>query len=67
MPKAAGVVAEKGSEYILAHARPRELNGRIGGVGRGNPSSFRGDRDRELGGCVKRGGWRVKSGKASSG
>ena len=26
MPAAAGVVDEKGSEYILAHTGPRELN-----------------------------------------
>jgi len=27
MPAAAGVVDEKGSEYILAHTGPRELDG----------------------------------------
>jgi len=27
MPAAAGVVVEKGSEYILAHTRARELDG----------------------------------------
>jgi len=26
MPAAAGVVDEKGSEYMLAHTRPRELD-----------------------------------------
>ena len=36
MPAAAGVVDEKGSEYILAHTGPRELDGHpLGGVGRG--------------------------------
>ena len=37
MPAAAGVVDEKGSEYILAHTGPRELDGHPlwGGVGRG--------------------------------
>jgi len=28
MPAAAGVVDEKGSEYMLAHTGPRELDGR---------------------------------------
>jgi len=31
-PVAAGVVDEKGSEYILAHTGPRELDGHPGGV-----------------------------------
>ena len=36
MPAAAGVVDEKGSEYILAHTGPRELDGHPwGGVGLG--------------------------------
>jgi len=36
MPAAAGVVGEKGSEYILAHTGPRELDGRpLGGCGSG--------------------------------
>jgi len=32
MPAAAGVVDEKGSEYILAHTGPRELDGHPLGV-----------------------------------
>jgi len=32
MPAAAGVVDEKGSEYILAHSGPRELAGHPLGV-----------------------------------
>ena len=33
-PAAAGVVGEKGSEYILAHTGPRELDGHpLGGFG----------------------------------
>ena len=36
MPAAAGVVDEKGSEYILAHTGPRELDGHpLGGRGSG--------------------------------
>ena len=36
MPAAAGVVDEKGSEYILAHTGPRELDGHpLGGCGLG--------------------------------
>jgi len=36
LPAAAGVVDEKGSEYILAHTRPRELDGHpLGGCGSG--------------------------------
>jgi len=36
MPAAAGVVAEKGSEYILAHTGPMELDGHpLGGCGSG--------------------------------
>ena len=36
MPSAAGVVDEKGSEYILAHTGPRELDGHpLGGCGSG--------------------------------
>ena len=36
MPAAAGVVDEKGSEYILAHTGPRELHGHhLGGGGSG--------------------------------
>jgi len=36
MPAAAGVVDEKGSEYILAHTVPRELDGHpLGGCGSG--------------------------------
>jgi len=36
MPAAAGVVVEKGSEYILAHIGPRELDGHpLGGYGLG--------------------------------
>jgi len=36
MPAAAGVVDEKGSEYILAHTGPRELDGNpLGGCGSG--------------------------------
>jgi len=36
MPAAAGVVDEKGSEYILAHTGPRELDGYPpGGCGSG--------------------------------
>ena len=36
MPAAAGVVDEKGSEYILAHTGPRELDGHpLGGGGSG--------------------------------
>ena len=36
MPAAAGVVDEKGSEYILAHTGPRELDGHpLGGCGSG--------------------------------
>jgi len=36
MPAAAGVVDEKGSEYILAHIGPRELDGHpLGGCGSG--------------------------------
>ena len=35
-PAAAGVVNEKGSEYILAHTGPRELDGHpLGGCGSG--------------------------------
>jgi len=49
MPTPAGVVVEKGFEYILAHTRPGELDGRPQGGGwvaviSGN---FRGDSDRE--------------------
>jgi len=34
MPAAAGVVDEKGSEYILSHTGSRELDGHpLGGVG----------------------------------
>jgi len=34
MPAAAGVVDEKGSEYVLAHTRPRELDRHpLGGCG----------------------------------
>ena len=34
IPTPAGVVAEKGSEYILAHTGPRELDGHpLGGAG----------------------------------
>jgi len=32
MPAAAGVVDEKGSEYILAHTGPRELDGHPPGI-----------------------------------
>ena len=36
IPTTAGVVVEKGSEYILAHTGPRELDGRpLGGCGSG--------------------------------
>jgi len=36
IPTAAGVVDEKGSEYILAHTGPRELDGHpLGGCGSG--------------------------------
>jgi len=36
MPAAAGVVDEKGSEYILAHTGPRELDRHpLGGYGSG--------------------------------
>jgi len=36
MPAAAGVVDEKGSEYILVHTGPRELDGHpLGGCGSG--------------------------------
>ena len=36
MPAAAGVVDEKGSEYMLAHTGPRELDGHpLGGCGSG--------------------------------
>jgi len=36
MPAAAGVVDEKGSEYILVHTGPRELDGHpMGGCGSG--------------------------------
>ena len=36
IPAAAGVVDEKGSEYILAHTGPRELDGHpLGGCGSG--------------------------------
>jgi len=36
MPAAAGVVDEKGSDYILAHTGPRELDGHpLGGCGSG--------------------------------
>jgi len=36
MPAAAGVVDEKGSEYILAHTGPKELDGHpLGGCGSG--------------------------------
>jgi len=36
MPAAAGVVDERGSEYILAHTRPMELDGHpLGGCGSG--------------------------------
>jgi len=43
------VVVEKGSEYILAHTGPRELDGRPqGGAWVGViPGSFRDDHDRE--------------------
>ena len=35
-PAAAGVVVERGSEYILAHTGPRELDGHpLGGCGSG--------------------------------
>jgi len=33
MPAPAGVVVEKGSKYILAHTRPRALDGRPHGGG----------------------------------
>ena len=36
MPATAGVVDEKGSEYILAHTGPREFDGHpLGGCGSG--------------------------------
>jgi len=35
MPAAAGVVDERGSEYILAHTGPRELDGHPLGCGSG--------------------------------
>ena len=36
IPTAAGVVVERGSEYILAHTGPRELDGHpLGGCGSG--------------------------------
>jgi len=36
MPTAAGVVVERGSEYILAHTGPRELDRHpLGGCGSG--------------------------------
>ena len=35
IPTAAGVVVERGSEYILAHTGPRELDGHTLGVGVG--------------------------------
>jgi len=36
IPTPAGVVAVKGSEYILAHTGPRKFDGHpLGGVGRG--------------------------------
>ena len=36
MPAAVGVVDEEGSEYILAHTGPRELDGHpMGGCGSG--------------------------------
>ena len=36
IPTAAGVVDERGSEYILAHTGPRELDGHpLGGCGSG--------------------------------
>jgi len=36
IPTAAGVVVERGSEYILAHTGPRELDGHpLGGCGLG--------------------------------
>ena len=36
IPKAAGIVVERGSEYILAHTGPRELDGHpLGGCGSG--------------------------------
>jgi len=41
MPAAAGVVDEKGSEYILAHTVPRELDGHPIGVWVGVWSSIR--------------------------
>jgi len=41
MPAAAGVVDEKGSEYILAHTVPRELDGHPLGVCVGVWSSSR--------------------------
>jgi len=42
MPAAAGVVGEKGSEYILTHTGPRELDGNpLGGVWVGVWFSFR--------------------------
>jgi len=41
MPTAAGVVVEKGSEYISAHTGPRELDGHLlGGVWVGVLVSF---------------------------
>ena len=42
IPTPAGVVAEKGSEYILAHTGPRELDGHsLRGCGSGLWSSSR--------------------------
>jgi len=36
IPTAAGIVVERGSEYILAHTGPRELDGHpLGGYGSG--------------------------------
>ena len=36
IPTAAGVVVERGSEYVLAHTGPRELDGHpLGGCGSG--------------------------------
>jgi len=42
IPTAAGVVAQKGSEYMLAHTGPRELDGHsLQGCGSGFWSSSR--------------------------
>jgi len=41
IPAAAGVVDEKGSEYILVHTGPRELDGHpLGGCGSGFSSQL---------------------------